>query len=207
MRIHFKIHTINLWWRRLLLHSTQLIHWTTFPFHTPPPPTPLHIASNIIPSTHSHHICIVTTNPHPPTHPPALQCLLSSLSHLHEHLLHGGHWHSKTGIPSSALRGAWRQGERNILTCKQTPVDDHELPQKCTVHNTADCIDLANSKWEVLCTWWISNWVMVNSVVVYIQQQFAACALHNSIRNHQVHRTSHFEFARSTQSAVWIEAC
>ena len=44
---------------------------------------------------------------------------------------------------------------------------------------------------------------MGNSVVVYIQQQFAACALHNSIRNHQVHSTSHFEFARSTQSAVY----
>ena len=101
----------------------------------PPPPPPLHIASNIIPSTHSHHICIVTTHPHPPTHPPGLQRLLSSLSHLHDHLLHGGHWHSKTGDTKLCLATAWRLGERNILTCKQTPVDDHELPQKCTVHN------------------------------------------------------------------------
>ena len=70
MRIHFKIHTIKLWWRRLLLHSTQLIHWTTFPFHTAPPTShsikhnPIHTQP---PHLHSHHI---PTPTNPPTWSP-----------------------------------------------------------------------------------------------------------------------------------------
>jgi len=30
--------------------------------------------------------------------------------------------------------------------------------------DTADCVYLANSKQKVLCTLWVSNYVMVNSV-------------------------------------------
>ena len=96
----------------------------------PPPPTSHGIKHNPIhtqpPHLHSHHI---PTPTNPPTWSPTSPQFPLPPS-----------WTPppctpKLEIPSSALRTAWRQGERNILTCKQTPVDDHELPQKCTVHN------------------------------------------------------------------------
>jgi len=71
---------------------------------------------------------------------------------------------------------------------------------------TADCIDLANSKRKVLCTWWVSNEVMVN---VYDKHNPSnACSVlalltTTWLETHQVHNTFSFEFARSKQSAVY----
>jgi len=31
------------------------------------------------------------------------------------------------------------------------------------IYSIADCIDLANSKQKVLCTWWVSNQVVVSN--------------------------------------------
>ena len=74
------------------------------------------------------------------------------------------------------------------------------------VIHTADCVDLANSKWEVLCTWWflieLCNAHAANCCCIYTTTLLTITQL----EIHQAHSTSHFEFARSTQSAVYIHA-
>ena len=53
------------------------------------------------------HMFLRMYNPNP-IYVPALQGHFSALPHLHEHFLHGGHWHSKTRDAKLFLAG-WRE--------------------------------------------------------------------------------------------------
>ena len=44
-----------------------------------------------------------------------------------------------------------------ILTSSRAPPKESSACKRHNIMLTADCVDLANSKQEVLCTWWVSN--------------------------------------------------
>jgi len=44
-------------------------------------------------------------------------------------------------------------------------MSQHMLQVHCNCC-TADCVDLANSKRKVLCTWWVSNLVVVSNASI-----------------------------------------